>query len=105
MGALVARVATCGCPVLPAGLFCSHWTRQECQECKILARCPVVVPPPPAASCFSSRSQEQDIHPSDVHSHTSCYQEKTLSQRLEWALINCVAPGASLWSCRESPRL
>lgn len=59
-------------------------------------------PPRPAAPCFSVPSQEQDIRLSDVHSHTSCYQEKTLSQRLEWALINHVATGASSPGCRQS---
>lgn len=97
MGAQVAGVATRGCPVPPAGLFCSYRPRQECQECEIPARCPVVCSPPRAAPHISGPLQEQDIHPSDTHSHTSCYQEKTLSQRLEWALINRVATGPSSW--------
>lgn len=39
-----------------------------------------------------------------MRSHMSCYQEKTLSQRLEWALINRVATGASPWGRGESAR-
>ena len=35
--------------------------------------------------------------------HTSCYQEKTLSQRLEWALINRVATGLPRVAAGKAP--
>lgn len=98
MGAQVAGVATRRCPVPPAGLFCSPQPRQECQECEIPARCPVVLPPLRCPPHLRPRCKNRIFtRASDVHSHTSCYQEKTLSQRLEWALINRVSTGASLW--------
>lgn len=70
------------------------------------ALCPVPAAPPrpPPASLARRKNRIFTRATSDIHSHTSCYQEKTLSQRLEWALINCVATGTSLWGCGESTR-
>lgn len=68
------------------------------------ALCPVPVCPPrlPPASLARRKNRIFTQATSDIHSHTSCYQEKTLSQRLEWALINCVATGTSQWGLEES---
>lgn len=80
---------------LLSGCFAVAGQGRNARNAKSLRGALLLFPPPPAAPGFSVPLQEQDIRLSDVHSHTSCYQEKTLSQRLEWALINRVATGAS----------
>lgn len=89
-----------GAPSSPLGCFAVTGQGRNARNAKSrhAALSSATPPPPPALAAprFSVPSQEQDIHPSDIHSHTSCYQEKTLSQRLEWALINRVATRAFL---------
>lgn len=95
-----------GALFFPLGCFAVAGQDKNARNAKSrhAALCPVPVCPPwlPPASLARHKNRIFTRATSDIHSHTSCYQEKTLSQRLEWALINCVATGTSLWGRGES---
>lgn len=96
-----------GALLFPLGCFAVAGQDKNARNVKSrhTALCPVPICPPRRLRPASPARRKNRIFTqatSDIHSHTSCYQEKTLSQRLEWALINYVATGTSQWGLEES---